>query len=124
MMLLDKVKSMYVTNYNSEAWKLLERVVRAIDENGYEIATICNICNKEVHKKLKDGDRFIEVQEVGRHNGTSENVSVRIEVLECYNIECLGEIELRYRRVFETKVPKKASDKVINNRIQKVKEYL
>ena len=109
-MKIAQFKEKATTDFNSEGWKLLERVVKALDERGLEPDVI-----EGLSINLKEG-KVIFVETVYRHNGTNENVNVKLAVAEHEGH--------RIKHLIEVKVPKDASDKVINNRIDKITQYL
>ena len=103
-----KVKIMTVKN-------LMNRVIEAFRNKGHEVYWINHIRSEKVSSTLPH--KTIAVLETFRMNHTElDNVTVTIEVQEWEGHSG--------RRIFKTKVPKNASDKVINNRVDKVIEVL
>ncbi len=101
---------------------LKSRVVKALEIKGFEIND-SEYSAYTAHEK-KAGEKWMTIHETCRGNGTEENVTVTIEVNtyhEAYNFEIgFGMIST----IAKVKVPKNASDKVINNRIDKCIEHL
>lgn len=101
---------------------LKDRVIKALEDKGFEV-NVNKFSADTTHEK-KAGAKWIWIHETGRSNGTEENVTVTMEVQtyhEAYNFETgFGMI----RTIAKVKVPKNASDKVINNRIEKCMEHL
>ena len=94
---------------------LMDRVVEAFRNKGHEVYWINHIRSEKVSSTLPH--KTIAVLETFRMNHTElDNVTVTIEVQEWEGHSG--------RRIFKTKVPKNASDKVINNRVDKVIEVL
>lgn len=101
--------------------ELMERTVQRLTELGYTLREETKggkgyVLDTHNHAK---GSRSLYIKTTYRHNGTAEDVTVTIEVLEVINerykvLRCLDKI----------KVPKQASEKVLNNRIQKAIAYL
>ena len=99
--------------------KLLDRVVEGFRSKGVEPWWI-----NYKHETWNDvvPNKTIHVHETDRQNYRYdlENVTVTIEVTE-WEHEFGGCAS--GKQIFKTKVPKNASDKVINNRINKALEY-
>ena len=110
-MTIEKVKEKLRTDYESPAWKLVERIVDEMNKRGIEPDGIAY--SYDSRKPL--GTRLIGVEPVYRHNGTSENVSAKIVIQE--------EVKYGIMQIAQIKVPGGASDKVINNRIDKALTY-
>ena len=103
------LNSKIITDTTSKAWELLVRVEKALMEKGIEPYAINYM---SMGKKKEVGEKYISIRTVYRSNGTEEDVSVKIEVYEKIN-------KYSSKRIESIKVPKDASDKVINNRIEK-----
>ncbi len=87
--------------------ELLDRVVKALTDKGYKPHFI----QYQSDTKERVGNRTIDVHETQRINHRKlDNVTVTIEVVE-WN----GHTG---KRIAKIKVPKDASDKVINNRVE------
>ena len=101
---------------------LKDRVIKALRDRGFEVNE-GKFTAYTVHEK-KAGEKWIWIHETYRGNGTDENVTVTMEVQtyhEAYDFEIgFGMIST----LAKFKVPKNASDKVINNRIDKCIEHL
>lgn len=110
-MTIEKVKEKVITDYESPAWKLVERIVNEMNKRGIEPDGIIRWDGGQ--KPI--GTRLIGVEPVYRRNGTSEDVSVKIVIYE--------EVKLGMMQIAKIKVPGGASDKVINNRIDKALAY-
>ncbi len=98
------------------ATELKKRVVKEVENHGLECEN--TIFATYTKHDVKTGAVFLQIEEVYRHNGTDENVTVNIECYEIttvhfpdiYSVKRMGNI---------IKVPKNASDKVIRNRVEK-----
>lgn len=110
-MTIEKVRERVKTNYESPAWKLVKRIVDEMNKRGIEPDGI--ILWDGGQKPL--GTRLIGVEPVYRSNGTSEDVSARIVIYEV--------VKLGMMQIAKIKVPGGASEKVINNRIDKALAY-
>ena len=94
---------------------LMDRVIEAFRNKGYEPFWINSVRSDKVSGTVPS--KTIDVLETFRMNHTElDNVTVTIDVTEWEGHSG--------RRIFKTKVPKNASDKVINNRVDKVIEVL
>lgn len=94
---------------------LMDRVIEAFRGKGYEPFWINRVRSDRVSETAPS--KTIGVSETFRMNNVRlDNVTVTIEVTEWEGHSG--------RRIFKTKVPKNASDKVINNRVDKVIEVL
>lgn len=100
---------------SGKSFELLVRVCKALEEKGIYIDSINNI--GYVGDTWSVGDRCVSVKEVYRSNGTEENVTVKIDVMECNG-------ERSAKRIGFVKVPKDASDKVIQKRISQALELM
>lgn len=98
------------------ATELMKKVINEIENHGLKCAEQNYSTSTEVNKVI--GATQLHIEEVYRHNGTDENVSVNIE---CYEITSVfsSNIYRVKRRGNVIKVPKNASDKVIKNRVEK-----
>lgn len=108
----------YIESYShrtGKSFELLVRVCKSLEEKEICIDSINGISYKGDPWVV--GNKYISVHEVYRSNGTEENVTVKIDVLECDG-------ERSGRRVGFVKVPKNASDKVIQKRISQVLELM
>lgn len=98
------------------ATELMKRVVTEIEKHGI----ICEDQKFATYTKheVKTGETLLHIEEVYRHNGTDENVTVNIE---CYEITKVYQPDVwnTKRRGNIIKVPKNASNKVIKNRVEK-----
>lgn len=106
-------KERAISDYESPAWKLLEGVAGRMNEKGIFIDSINGM------GKVKDqhDGKQVSVSTVYRHNGTDENVSVKILVYE-------WDSEHNYHKYADIRIKAGASDKVIDRRIDKVVEAL
>ena len=105
----------------NKATELMQRTVQRLTELGYTLREATRygtvyILDQHSHAK---GSRWLYLTTTYRNNGTDEDVTVTIEVYEVTN-----EIFQASKRLDRIKVPKQASDKVLNNRIQKAIAYL
>lgn len=114
-MTIKEYKESIISDFESPAWKLLERVMEKLAERGIEP----DVLNGYHKVDLKKG-RVLFAETVYHHNGASDNVTVRMSVTE-YNP---GEYGRSFKQIINAKVPKNASDRVINNRIDKIVEAL
>lgn len=100
---------------SGKSFELLVRVCKAIEEKDVPIGFINGTgCKGDTWSV---GDRYIGINEVYRSNGTEEDVTVKISVMEC-------DSERSAKRIGFVKVPKNASDKVIQKRISQVLELM
>ena len=67
-------------------------------------------------------DKRIMIKTVYRRNGTEQNVSTRIEIVQTPSGENINGYWGILNRVFETKILKDAGEKAINNKINKAIE--
>lgn len=100
------------------AYELLERVKTEFESSGFSFKSQGSDYYTEHEWKV--GARFIGIKPTWRHNGTEENVTVTITVLEIDKI--WSAVSGRYKLPISFKVPKNASDKVIRNRVAKAIE--
>ena len=98
------------------ATELMKRVVNELVNQGLECEEKANFTTTK--HEVKTGDVFLQIEEVYRHNGTDENVTVNIE---CYEVTTVYYSDIYHvKRIGNIiKVPKNASDKVIKNRVEK-----
>jgi hypothetical protein len=120
-MKLEYVKAYVVTDYNSPAWALLERVYGKLIEKGIEPDCICGT-NTKREGGVSVGDKLTSIDTVYRRNGADEDVSVSLQVSVVDSIGYAG--CFCSKRIAKLKVPKNASDKVIESRINKLLESL
>ncbi len=100
---------------SGKSFELLVRVCKALEEKDIPVYYINGIGCKGDTWYI--GDKFVEVREVYRSNGTEEDVTVKITVHECWQ-------ERTSKVIGFVKVPKNASDKVIQKRISQVLELM
>ena len=115
-----KFKEKVFTDYESPAFALLERVVDEMGKRGADPYYIMGIHVSTAYESWFDicpQEKYLSVNTVSRHNGTAANVTVEIAA----NIKT-GRSSAR--RICVVKVPKDASDKVINKRIDKILEAM
>lgn len=120
MFSMGEFKKKVATDFNSAAFALLERVVNAMGEKGVDPYSVMGVHVPAAHENWFDYEpstKYIDVSMVSRHNGTAENVSVKISLYEKTGKHSA-------KRIFEVKVPKNASDNVINKRIDAVMEAM
>ena len=101
-----------------DAYELTERVKSEFESNGFKFKAQGS--NYYTEHEWKEGERLIGIKPTWRHNGTEENVTVTITVLEIDKI--WSKTSGRYKLPINIKVPKNASDKVIKNRVAKAIE--
>ena len=107
-------------DFESKAFHLMERVVKALQDRGITPMWLNGIGFADELDQLKEGDKIVSVRTVYRSNATSEDVSAEIAVSEVK----MGRNYMWEERLMKIKVPKDASDKVIGNRIDKISKYL
>lgn len=96
------------------AINLFERTTENIKSRGYQITWLSEQNHWfAIGEHKKKGDRHINVYITYRNNGTFENVTVILEVIETLNEYGCGKI------IAKIKIPKNASDRVLNNRIDR-----
>ena len=113
-MTVAEFKERFISDYESGSWKLVERIAaemakRGIEPNGIEVYW-------DSTESDPIGTRYIVLYMVHRHNGTEVNVSADIAIYEKIN-------KIAKQRIAKFRVPKDASDRVINNRIDKAFAY-
>ena len=96
------------------AVNLLKRAMESFAARGYT-ATGLSKSNDwfAIGEPKKKGDRHISAFTTYRNNGTAENVTVTLEIIEALNDHGCGRI------ITIIKIPKNASDRVLNNRIDR-----
>lgn len=114
-MTIKEYKGFAISDFESPAWKLLERVVEKLGERGIEPDSI-NGC----HIKDFEKGKVMNIGTVYHRNGASDNVTVRMSVAEFEPTQYGG----RFKGLIDVRVPKNASDRVVNNRIDKIVEAL
>ena len=100
------------------AYELIERVKSEFESRGFSFERMGN--DYITPHKMVTGTRFIHLEPTWRHNGTEENVTVTISVLEVEKV--WSEHSGALTRLVKVKTPKDASDKVIANRVAKTIE--
>ena len=101
----------------SKASELMERVLSRMEERNVQDSNEPEGFDHPVFDAMNIGDKYIRVYETGRHNGTEENVTV--------TIQCLIKIsEYSSRLIQKIRVPKNASDKVIDKRLDEAEKWL
>lgn len=96
------------------AINLIKRTVENFADRGYTVKSLSKSNNWfAVGEHNKRGDRHINFFITYRNNGTYENVTVTLEVIEALNDIGCG------KRIAKIKIPKNASDRVLNNRIDR-----
>lgn len=96
----------------TRAEKLREKIANKFYLNGIRFT---NISEQNLAIAEKE-DKVIFIKEVYRHNGTSENCSVEIQVMRLIN-------GWRYEILYESgKITEKTGDRAIKNRIDKALE--
>lgn len=96
------------------AYDLIERTMKNFEERGYVVKELSKANDwftiGDYYKKK--GERHISVSVTYRHNGTAENVTVTMYIIETLNEYC-------GKYIAKIKIPKNASDRVLNNRIDR-----
>lgn len=110
-MTTEEYKKGIISDWDSAAWKLLERVVATLNERGIEP----DVINCKSDENMKDG-KILVVETVYHHNGADDNASVDLKVVGYEKTPWGG----RFQGIAKERVPKNASDRVINNRIEKI----
>ena len=96
------------------ALNLSKRVKENFEARGYTVEILSKSNDWfSIGGYKKRGDRRIFARDTYRHNGTAENVTVTLEIIETLNVHGCGKI------IAKIKIPKNASDRVLNNRIDK-----
>ena len=103
----------------SKASKLMTRVLSRMEERKLYAYYKNRVHDKtETVPEYHNAERELDVMETYRSNGTSENVSVTIWGSVPYgNFGC-------YKIVLKIKVPKDASDRVIDKRLDEVEKFV
>ena len=107
-------------NTMSKASELMERVLEKMEERKLYAYYKNRVHSKtEVIPEYHNPEKRIDVEETwNRNNGTPENVTVTIEMSELLpGWSC-------FRRTLKVRVPKNASDKVIDRRLDEVEKWL
>lgn len=100
----------------SKASELMERVLSRMTERNLEAWYINGIHSKSAQNEELP-DKHLNVSETYRSNGTEENVTVTIE-------GAVRISEYSSRRTLKVRVPKDASDRVIDRRLDEVEKWL
>ena len=100
-----------------KASELKERVLNRLEERGLNVGLI-----DFRFVEGFTGGNHIAVREVWRRNGTDENVSVDIDYY--VSLGKISDYSESFKSVGSVRVPKNASDKVIDNRIDKFMEIM
>ena len=106
----DFEKHCNANSNDSKAMELLKKVVESAEARSLSFVFISRMCNTKDFDQIEIGGKYLACDTVCRHNGTSENVSVDIQV-------CQKTSNHDSCRLFKVRVPKDASDNVINKRI-------
>lgn len=104
-------------NGNSKAVELLKRVVESAEARSLSFVFISGLGNTKEYEQIEIGEKYLACDTVYRHNGTNENVSVDIQVYQKTSNN-------GSKRLLKVRVPKDASDNVINKRITAAVEEL
>jgi hypothetical protein len=104
------------TDTTSPAFSLVRKCVKALETRAVLISRINGIGLSKETAERKAGDKTVGVRTLHRHNGTAQNVSAEIMIIE-YQQRSWGLAEVQIGKI---KVPGGASDRVIQNRIDKV----
>ena len=111
---MEIYKQRVITDYDSPAWALLERVIKALENESVDAYYVQHTHVPQAYDKETDidtiGSKYLHVCTLHRHNATEANVSVRIDVVEKTGV-------WDYTRLARIKVPKDASDNVIKKRV-------
>ena len=120
-MKLEQYLSSLHTDVTDPSFILMERCIKALEARGYDVHTINGLHTGEETNAHDIGEKVIGVSQVYHRNGAKENVSVDIFVQEIVWDKYQKEKGLSWRgSVFKVRVHRDASDKVLNNRIDKV----
>lgn len=105
----------------SKASELMERVLSKMEERRMYAYYKNHVHSKEeVIPEYHNPSKVLGCMETwNRNNGTEENVTVTIEGIKTNDPSWLGGI-----RVLKVRVPKNASDKVIDKRLDEVEKWL
>lgn len=98
--------------------ELMEKIIAELNANGVELKlTKQNFFSSYDHETMYNtvGAKYIELDEVNRHNGTEKNVTAEISV---YVMEELHSC----KRIDKVRVNENASDRVVKNRVKKIME--
>ena len=113
---MSRVRERVITDWDSPACELLERVVDRMEERGVNPDYILGlrIANPGCDWfSIEEKTIYTTVDVIDRHNGTRANVSVMIHA-------CVKTGRFTAKRICGVKVPKDASDRVIDRRIDQV----
>ena len=102
---------------SGKAMELLKRVIESAEARSLSFVFISGLGNTKEFDQIEIGGKYLVCDMVHRHNGTSENVSVDIQVYQ-------KTTHYGSHRLFKVRVPKDASDNVINKRITAAAEEL
>lgn len=104
------------------AYEMLLKVQEEVEKVGYEIAMKASERRQSFSTKceFKSGERYICGEVIYRHNGTEEDASVRICVLEIDRV--LSQYSATLKNCLAVKISKEASEKVFMNRMKKILE--
>lgn len=99
----------------TRAEELVKKIVRELEARGY---TVNLNKNGDYQVKNEFNNKVINIRETYRHNGTTENVTAKLEVLD---LDAMFNTSLELT-LYVTKIPYEASRVVINKRIDKALE--
>lgn len=102
----------------SKANELMARVIDRMTARGLNPCFV-NYMRKKDRPFTEINGKRVNIAETRRRNGTEEDVTVTLEV----DIQLESEFGTR-KRIFKIKVPKDASERVIDKRLDKVEEIL
>lgn len=111
-MTIEQYKETVISDYESPAWRLLERIAKRMNERGIFIDWI----NGSGRVEDQHDGKQVKISTVYRHNGTAKDISVKLMVDEWAN--------RKYFKYADIKISEGASDKIIERRIDKVIEVL
>lgn len=106
------------------AKELSNRARKRFIEEGYKITMMSkdgsrfSVNQQDWRKGYTVGLRAVWVAPTYRHNGAPEDVTVTMRVFETTNVYGAGKI------IAKIKIPKNASENVLNNRVQKAIELI
>ena len=114
MINMNEYKARVKTDYNHPAWELLEKCLVELQKRGIDPYYINGIHVPQAYDTEQSYDgNYISISTVYRSNATAQNVSVRLTYY-------VPSSKYSSRVIATEKIPKNASEKVINNRINKV----
>ena len=103
----------------NNATELVIRAKDRLEELGFTMQEISFYGKTYISQRSwVKGAKYIEIHETPRHNGTENDVTATIRVNIVENPIGVS------RRLATFKIPKNASDKVIDNRLQKAITYM